>query len=263
MALRTFAPGVEIFPVAGETVLRTPSGEFLRVNRELGDDPDRMDPETLGAFEARGLVTAPGPSRWPGPVTVVGDGAIAAALRGLLDRMGAEVIHADDLRPSALDPDLSPADCAAVVWCCDGHPPEAWATLDTLLTRRGIAWQRCSVEGATIVIEPVALGPDDVTHADVRARRLAASESPEHLLAYWTASGEDRRRGPSPIGPAQAAFVAALLAADLADQVGGADGAGRRAAAGARRLRLVDSVELTVTDHPILPLPPVEPRRSA
>nr|BFE85332.1 hypothetical protein GCM10020093_079330 [Planobispora longispora] len=152
-----------------------------------------------------------------------------------------------------------PTGYAAVTWCCDGHPPAEWTSLDALLTRRGIAWQRCSVEGATIVVEPVALGPDDVTHADVRARRLAASESPEHLLAYWTASGEERRRGPSPIGPAQAAFVAAVLAADLADQVARADGAGRRAVTGARRLRLVDSVELTVTDHPILPLPPSSP----
>nr|BFE85331.1 hypothetical protein GCM10020093_079320 [Planobispora longispora] len=73
MALRTFAPGVEIFPVAGETVLRTPSGEFLRVNRELGEDPDLMDRETLGAFEARGLVTDREPLRWPGPVAVVGE----------------------------------------------------------------------------------------------------------------------------------------------------------------------------------------------
>ncbi|MEV8630789.1 hypothetical protein AB0395_03960 [Streptosporangium sp. NPDC051023] len=229
--------------VAGETVLRTASGEFLPVQQELGEDLDQLDPGTLRAFEDRGLLVERKPRSWPGPVAVVGGGAIALALSELLARVGAEVRRVPT-------PDAA-FGCAAVSWCHDDHPPAEWAKADVLLAERAVAWQRCSVEGATAVIEPISHGPEDVTHTDVRARRLAASSSPGHLQAYWTS---ERRRGPSPIGPAEAWFVAALLAADLEAW------AARRTAS--RRLRLVDLIGLTVTEQPILPLHAVSSRES-
>ncbi|MFF0575365.1 hypothetical protein ACFY19_13040 [Streptosporangium saharense] len=279
MARRTLAPGVEIFSVttgtvrqaadttgrseaeprgrrrtgtgnghaerrgglavpdesAKVTVLRTATGEFLPVQPEIGEDLDQLDPGTLRAFEDRGLLVEREPRYWPGPVAVVGGGAIALALSELLVRIGAEV-HRVPTPDAALG-------CAAVSWCHDDHPPAEWAKADVLLTERSIAWQRCSVEGATAVIEPISSGPEDLTHTDVRARRLAASASPGHLQAYWSS---ERRRGPSPIGPAEAWFVAALLAADLEAW------AARRTAS--RRLRMVDLISLTVTEQPILPL---------
>ncbi|GAA3108283.1 hypothetical protein [Streptosporangium carneum] len=227
--------------VARETVLRTASGEFLPLQRELGDDLEQLDPGTLRAFEAEGVLVERKPRSWPGPVAVVGSGAIALALSELLARVGAEVRRVPT-------PDAA-FGCAAVSWCHEDHPPVEWAKADVMLAERAIAWQRCSVEGATAVIEPISHGPEDVTHADVRARRLAASASPGHLQAYWSS---ERRRGPSPIGPAEAWFVAALLAADLEAW------AARRTAS--RRLRLVDLIGLTVTEQPILPLHPAASR---
>ncbi len=224
-----------------EMVLRTASGEFLPVQRELGEDLDQLDPGTLRAFEDRGLLVERRPRSWPGPVAVVGGGAIALALSELLARVGAEI-----RRVPAPDAAFG---CAAVSWCHDDHPPAGWARADVLLAEREIAWQRCSVEGATAVIEPISHGPEDLTHTDVRARRLAASASPGHLKAYWAS---ERRRGPSPIGPAEAWFVAALLAADLEAW------AARRTAP--RRLRLVDLISLTVTEQPIPPASPVPSR---
>ncbi|MGP4102631.1 hypothetical protein [Nonomuraea sp. KM90] len=135
-----------------------------------------------------------------------------------------------------------------VSWVCDGLPPAAaWAALDAEVGR--VARQRCSVEGATAVIEPIAVAGGDVTHTHVRQRRLAASDSPDHLAAYWA--------GPpihaaSAIDPVAAAFVAALLAADLL-----AWAAGRPHG---RRLRLADLRTQRVSDHPILPVPSHHPR---
>ncbi|MEU1735735.1 hypothetical protein [Streptosporangium sp. NPDC020145] len=279
MARRTLAPGVEIFSVttgtvrqaagttgrseteprgrlragagnghaerrvgravpeesAKVTVLRTAAGEFLPVQQEIGGDLDQLDPGTLRTFEDRGLLVEREPRSWPGPVAVVGGGAIALALSELLARIGAEV-HRVPTPDAALG-------CAAVSWCQDDHPPAEWAKADVLLTERSIAWQRCSVEGATAVLEPISSGPEDLTHSDVRARRLAASATPGHLQAYWSS---ERRRGPSPVGPAEAWFVAALLAADLEAW------AARRTVS--RGLRLVDLISLTVTEQPILPL---------
>lgn len=207
--MRAFAPGVEVFQVAGSPVLRTPQGEFLAIDGALDA------PRTMAAFEQAGYLAAPaGPAR---SVRVMGEGLIAETLAGLLGRTGGLVLDATGEQ----------------VWVCDGLPPRGWAA-------RGL---RCSVEGAVAVVEPMG----DVTHEHVRQRRLAASECPEHLAAYWDSAQ------PATVGAVEAAFVAALLVHDLLAWAAGQ--------AQTRRLRLADLTAFTVTDHPILPVPPHHPRR--
>ncbi|WP_084955681.1 hypothetical protein [Thermoactinospora rubra] len=231
----TLAPGVSIFDLDGTAVLRTPDGEFLAVNAEVGPDLGGLAPAVAEAFSRAGFL-APDSECAPAAVAVAGDGLIAQSLAGLVDRT-----------PLSLVPSIEEAD--VVSWACDGLPPQReWAALDAEVGR--IAWQRCSVEGATAVIEPIAVAPGDVTHEHVRLRRLAASDSPGHLAAYWATT--PLHAAPA-VTPVTAAFVASLLAADL---LAWAHGHPRT-----RTLRLADLRTQRVADHPILPVPPHDPRR--
>lgn len=244
---RRLAPGVGIFRLAGRPVLRTATGEFLDMRVEVGAALDDLPPHAVAAFERQELFApADGPAPWP--VAVVGPGLIAAALVEVLTRAG---WPAEPVTPAELDARLAAgARLPAVVsWCCDGLPPAGWQEAGEAVLAAGVAWQRCSVEGAWAVLEPVALHPGDVGHADVRGRRLAASQSPEHLAAYW--ADEPLHAEPA-LGVVEAYLVAALLAAELA---GCSHGGGRT-----RVLRLVDLLAQTVSDHPVLPLPAVHVR---
>ncbi|MFE6992394.1 hypothetical protein OQI_36995, partial [Streptomyces pharetrae CZA14] len=99
----------------------------------------------------------------------------------------------------------------------------------------------------------VAAAAGDVTSAHLRARRLAATPAHRELAAYWNGP----RTGGAPVrltAPA-AALLAALLADDLARWATDAPGTGALPAR--RRLRRVDLRTLTVTEHPVLPVPDV------
>ncbi|MFC9971067.1 hypothetical protein ACFVH6_09215 [Spirillospora sp. NPDC127200] len=233
---RRLAAGTAIFERGGAPVLRTAEGEFLDLHAEVGGDLDALPDRVVRAFEERGLFAAPGNAAdWA--VAVLGDGRIAAALRELLVAAGFGRIVAA--------PDALPDGPAAVSWCCDALPPAAWGTF----VPGAAAWQRCSVEGATAVLEPLTRSAGDPGPADVRARRLAASGSPEHLAAYWAGRAT---HSASAVGPVEACFVASLLAADLLALV--------RGEARTRTLRLADLRTQRVTEHPILPLPAFHPR---
>lgn len=117
-------------------------------------------------------------------------------------------------------------------------------------------------------IEPLAAAPGDVTSRHIRLRRLAATPAHRELAAYW-AGHRTPDTGPHPT-EASAALIAALLTADLiawaeaeaeAGEVEGAAVGTIRAAVlpVRRRLRRIDLRDLTLTEHPVLPVPDVAP----
>ncbi|MBB1243548.1 hypothetical protein GL263_08230 [Streptomyces durbertensis] len=264
--------------------VRTADGEFLRVNtgdapvprllarltgeaapqvEDADPTPDSGELDRLtDAFEQAGYLTAgPATTDWAADrrtVWLLGDPRVTGPLATLLTDAGADPRPTG---PTALDallgePGRPPAP-AAVVWCLDEPvPPGLWDAADRL-PERGVAWLRCHREGWQAWLEPLAALPGDVTSAHIRARRLAATPAHRELAAYWRGSRATGHQAPL-TGPA-AALIAALLAADLADWAGAAPGAAALPAR--RRLRRVDLRDLTVESHPVLPVPPVAPRR--
>ncbi|MEU9351942.1 hypothetical protein AB0D65_13195 [Streptomyces griseoloalbus] len=239
------------------------------------------------AFEEAGYL-ADGPRRpeWPAArrnILLLGDPVLTAPLTEQLTALGAEPRTAaapatPDAPPENLD-DLLHGDPAAVVWCLDGPVPDGlWDSADRL-PERGVAWLRCHREGWQAYVEPLAAVPGDVTSAHVRARRLAATPAYRELAAYW--SGPRTSGAPVRITAPAAGLLAALLADDLSRWAGGAPDAavdvgtldagttdagttvvGTPGAGGLparRRLRRVHLRTLTVTEHPVLPVPEVAP----
>ncbi|MFE2295128.1 hypothetical protein [Streptomyces sp. NPDC059452] len=265
------APGAGFVTVpGGRPVLRTSAGEFLRIDTGRADPVELVNRLTAGegeqahsaeldglvaAFEEAGhAVTAPRRPPLTGrTIHLLGDPALTEPLSRFARAEGAEVhpaATADDVTA------LAGRRNTAVVWCLDSPVPEGlWDAADQLPARH-TAWLRCHREGAHIWIEPLAAAPGDVTSAHVRLRRLAATAAHRELAAYW-AGHRTPDTGPHPT-EASAALVAALLTADL---IAWADGEPPRGAVlpARRRLRRVDLRDLTVTEHPVLPVPEVAP----
>ncbi|WP_409474507.1 hypothetical protein [Streptomyces sp. HC307] len=266
MSRSQLAPGVEVVAVPGRGLaVRTADGEFLSVRtgdadqnallaRLSGGEPGEPDAELdrlVRAFEDAGHLAA-GPQRtaWPAErrdVRLVGDPVLTGPL--------AAYLRAADAEPQPTAPEeATDGQPAAVVWCLDGPVPEGlWDTADRL-PERGVAWLRCHREGWQAYVEPLSVAAGDVTSAHVRARRLAATPAHRELDAYWSGprtSGESFRL----TAPA-AGLLAALLADDLTRWATDAPDTGLPAR---RRLRRVDLRTLTVTEHPVLPVPDVAP----
>ncbi|MDK1475270.1 hypothetical protein QNO07_17910 [Streptomyces sp. 549] len=289
MTRSQLAPGVEMVSVPGHGLaVRTAAGDFLRVNP--GDVPaeallDRLagGPGTHGGtrlatvvaqFEQAGYAGEDHGRDWPAAlrdVWLLGDPAVTEPLTAHLRASGAEprTVRPADLHPVTASPAVPPAAGhgrpAAVVWCLDGPVPEGlWDAADRL-PERGAAWLRCHREGWLGWIEPLAVSAGDPTSAHVRARRLAATPAHRELAAYW----QGARTTGHPARPSTAAYglLAALLAADLTewaaphsatDAPDGPLDADTPLPAN-RRLRRIDLRRLTVTEHPVLPVPPVAP----
>ncbi|WP_411080069.1 hypothetical protein [Streptomyces sp. cmx-18-6] len=271
------APGVGIVTVpGGRPVLRTSEGEFLRVdtgrvdagalvNRlTAGEKPPHGETHAeahsaelarlVAAFEEAGhAVTEPRRPPLAGrTVHLLGDPVLTAPLSRFAAAEGAEV------RPATADdvPALAGQRDSAVVWCLDSPVRDGlWDTADRLPDHR-VAWLRCHREGVHTWIEPLASAPGDVTSAHVRRRRLAATAAHRELAAYW-AGHRTPDTGPHP-SEASAALIAALLTADLIAWANG-EPHRRTALPARRRLRRVDLRDLTVTEHPVLPVPEVAP----
>ncbi|MCQ6554970.1 hypothetical protein NPS70_17475 [Streptomyces sp. C10-9-1] len=276
MSRSRLVPGVDVVAVPGRGLaVRTAAGEYLRVRTPeahqetllsvlTGADPAPPDGEVhrvAAAFEAAGYLAAESrPPQWPAErrdVRLLGDPVLTRPLAAQLAALGAEPRTA----PAGTDPAASPpeiedlldGDPAAVVWCLDGPVPDGlWAAADRL-PEHGVAWLRCHREGWQAYVEPLAAAPGDVTAAHVRARRLAATPAHRELAAYW--SGPRASGAPVRLTVPAAALLAALLADDLGRwATDTADPAGFPAR---RRLRHVDLRTLTVTEHPVLPVPVV------
>ncbi|MFF4667154.1 hypothetical protein [Streptomyces sp. NPDC001282] len=276
MSRSRLVPGVEVVAVPGRGLaVRTTEGEFLSVRtREAdesallsllsGTDVAPLDEElhrVVRAFEEAGyLADEPQLPQWPvgrRDVRLLGDQALTRPLAAHLAALGAEPrttppVTTLDASPPAIE-DLLDGNPAAVVWCFDGPVPDGlWEAADRL-PEHGVAWLRCHRESWQAYVEPLAASSGDVTAAHVRARRIAATPAHRELSAYW--SGPRTSGAPVRLTVPVAALLAALLADDLARwATGSPDTAGFPAR---RRLRHVDLRTLTVTEHPVLPVPDV------
>ncbi|MCS0635420.1 hypothetical protein NX801_07055 [Streptomyces sp. LP05-1] len=276
MATARLAPGVALVTVPGRGLaVRTPDGEFLRVDTGGVPEAALLAHLTAGrapaaggaapqdrsarlaalteAFEAAGhaVRTPPAPPLAGRTVRILGDARLTVPLARYAAEAGAEVEAADEqgaaLRESG-DPERT-----AVVWCLDRPvPPGLWDAADRALPARRTGWLRCHREGATAWLEPLAAGPGDVTAGHIRLRRLAATPAHRELAAYWEGH---RAHGERDFAHTEtsAALTAALLTADLIAWAGGAPRTVRR------RLRRLDLRDLTLTGHPVLPVPGVAP----
>ncbi|MFE5999406.1 hypothetical protein ACFQ6C_21440 [Streptomyces sp. NPDC056454] len=268
------APGAGIVTVpGGRPVIRTSDGEFLRIDTgRVGTEElvGRLAPgegasvesaeldDLVTAFEEAGhAVTEPRRPPLTGrTVHLLGDSVLTGPLSRFAAAEGAEV------RPATADgvAALAGERDTAVVWCLDSPVPEGlWDAADRLPAGH-TAWLRCHREGAHAWIEPLASAPGDVTAAHVRLRRLAATAAHRELAAYW-AGHRTPDTGPHPT-QASAALIAALLTADLIAWANGEPPRGATLPA-RRRLRRVDLRDLTVTEHPALPVPEVAPLPAA
>ncbi|MEU0390263.1 hypothetical protein [Streptomyces chartreusis] len=278
MSHSQLVPGVEVVVVPERGLaVRTAEGEFLSVRTGDADEdallsrlsgtaavePDDELARIVRAFEDAGyLADGPRCPGWPADrrdIRLLGDPVLTEPLAALLRALGAEprtTQPGDTADGRSLSPEnLCAGDPAAVVWCLDGPVPAGlWDTADRL-PERGIAWLRCHREGWQAYVEPLAAAPGDVTSAHVRARRLAATPAHRELAAYWS--------GPRTSGPPvrftlpAAGLLAALLADDLSRWATDVPDTGELPAR--RRLRRVDLRTLTVTEHPVLPVPDVAP----
>lgn len=279
MSRSRLVPGAEVVTVPGRGLaLRTPEGDFLRVSapggrgeatlltRLAGLTPSPANEEltrVIAAFEDAGyLADEPEPPGWPDArrdVRLLGSPQLTEPLAAQLTALGARPLTAEApsaaTGPTARIPDLSEGEPAAVVWCLDGPVPEGlWDAADRL-PEHGVAWLRCHREGWQAYTEPLAAAPGDVTSAHVRGRRLAATPAHRELSAYW--SGPRTSGAPIRLTAPAAALLAALLADDLHRWA--TDTPQRTGLPARRRLRRVDLRTLTVTEHPVLPVPAVAP----
>ncbi|MFE8964047.1 hypothetical protein [Streptomyces iakyrus] len=274
MSHSRLVPGAEVVAVPGRGLaVRTPEGDFLTVrtgdaderlllSRLTGDETTtRADTEldrVVRGFEQAGfLADGIPPAEWPADrrhIRLIGDPVLTGPLAGHLTALGADprTAPAGTTSPADLD-DLLATAPAAVVWCLDGPVPDRlWDAADRL-PEHGVAWLRCHREGWQAYVEPVAADPGDVTSAHIRSRRLAATPAHRELAAYWT--GPRTLGAPVRLAVPAAALLAGLLADDLTRWATSApDTAGLPAR---RRLRRVDLRTLTVTEHPVLPVPDV------
>ncbi|ONI75209.1 hypothetical protein ALI144C_41465 [Actinosynnema sp. ALI-1.44] len=212
-------------------------------------------PDELAAFRAAGHLGQRRP--WPherARIGVLAEPAIAQALTAHLRRAGAIPVP---VNADAVDATEVHAVCAVH----DGPAPTWWSELDSLLNR-GIGWQRVYREGRHVLFEPVA---DDLPHADVRARRLAAAGSGhEHLETYWTSCAtEEAVLGDERMTAAEIVLVCAMAAQDLERWARGTDHRESsfvpEAIPASRRLRVMDLDTFAIGDHPVLPVPPCAP----
>ncbi|MCK8681083.1 hypothetical protein [Streptomyces lichenis] len=269
------APGVTLVTAPGQGLaVRTADGAFLRVDTADTDpaaltaaltghpygDSGTPAPELtdlIAAFEQAGYA-APAPADHPGrldgrTVHLLGDAALTEPLAALIREEGGTVRPTHPGELTAISG--TGAAATAVVWCLDRPvPPGLWDDADRL-PAHGTAWLRCHREGAQLWLEPFADRPGDVTSAHIRLRRLAATPAHRELAAYW--AGHRSPEAAPPTTGAPAALAAALLAADLLAWAAADPGRGPLPVR--RRLRRLDLRDLTVTEHPVLPVPDVAP----
>ncbi|MEU1079762.1 hypothetical protein ABZ368_05875 [Streptomyces sp. NPDC005908] len=278
MSRSRLVPGAEVVAVPGRGLaVRTPAGEFFSVRTAdvdedallsllTGGTPGPVDEGTdrvIRAFEEAGyLAEGPLAPEWPAArqdVRIIGDPVLTEPLAVQLAALGARprttmAATASGSSPVGIE-DLLDGHPSAVVWCLDGPVPDGlWDAADRL-PEHGVAWLRCHREGWQAYVEPVAAAPGDVTSAHVRSRRLAATPAHRELAAYW--SGPRTSGAPVRLAAPAATLLASLLADDLGRWAGGASDPGGLPVR--RRLRRVDLRTLTVTEHPVLPVPDVAP----
>lgn len=237
------APGHQVFRgLDGGWRYATPDEEFVRVDGPdevlamLADPPHDPGPrfaQLVGALTDRGVLVADVADVAAAPpvarVRVEGNGPIADRVRELI---GAAV----DAEPEV------------VVSVAGWVPDEEWRARDIELREQGVAWHRVHAEGTGLVLGPFSVPGATASYRDTRGRRLAAAPVPDELLGLWAHLAGPTAAPPPPVPAPTAAVAAGLVAADVLAHVRGAP----IPSAG---YQLVLAEDLTITRHPVLPLP--------
>ncbi|MFC4068955.1 hypothetical protein [Actinoplanes subglobosus] len=235
---RYYLPGDRFVRITAPADLIGPAQRLL--HGRPGTELPAGATELLTALDGQGILAAEEPAPRRGRIQVHGDGPIAEQVTRLLSA-------AHDI----VDPAAGLTADVDVVVCCAGWLPDsAWRTLDATCAGLGVAWHGCYAEGTRWFAGPMAVPGLTAGYRDTRARRLGACGVPQELLGYWSYldRGEDLPPVPRP-GPGVAAIVAGVLVADVEAFL--RDG---RPAASGRQLE-IDPADLSVTAHPVLPLP--------
>lgn len=136
-----------------------------------------------------------------------------------------------------------------VVSCADWLPDTRWQQLDSWCAAHRTAWHGCYAEGTSLVLGPLSVPGRTASYRDTRGRRLAASGTPEELLALWAHLESDDPHPVAPWSAAGAAVVAGFLAADVLALLGG------QSIPSEGHQLVLDPGTATLRRHPVLPLP--------
>ncbi|QOC93438.1 hypothetical protein [Micromonospora craniellae] len=189
-------------------------GERTGTDAAAAFDDGELD-AILAEMAAEGVIAAPVgpvPPQALGRVRVLGDNAVATAVREHLAAAGARLLAGAELTGTDV-----------LVDCAGWLPDARWRALDRRCTEAAIAWHRCYGDATSFVVGPFTVPGVSATYRDTRARLLAATDVPDlptALWAYLDTRGPDTPF-PWPATPA-IATVAALLAADVTAYLAGA-----------------------------------------
>jgi len=264
--------GCHLYPAPSGNTWRiaVPDGTFLRLR--LSDDaaaallqvlmasPEgdasastiHTDDPGLAAFfdelDRRGLIdhgSTSRPSLAHRRAVVLGANPIARAFSDLLT---AEGVGRVDVLAEVDVPPLGVATGDVVVACTGWLPDRSWRALDLALVEMGVVWHRAYLEGGSCFLGPMTIPGVTASYADLRARRLAAAQSPDELEAYWAFLDGSAPATDWP-GAEGCAVIAGLLAADVLAILRGAEppSAGHEVE--------VDLTRFVLDRHPVLPLP--------
>lgn len=245
---RAAAPGDRFFTVRG------PSEALRQVQADVHGVPgaaghDRSD--EIRSFLRRAVEPAAGTDAQP-PVEPCAAGARTVQIEG--DNPIAEQLailvepHARVTTGPLDDPAVTAAD---IVVSVAGWLPDArWLALDQLCVRHTTPRHSVYLEGDAVVIGPLYRPGATASYSDVRGRRLAASSSPDELLALWAYLDGEQPKPPAPWPVIPWAVVAAgIVAADVLAVLAGTQGPTEGFQV------LVRPATAEVARHRVLPLP--------
>ncbi|GGE78607.1 hypothetical protein [Nesterenkonia cremea] len=258
---------------------------FVAAERHESQRSEARAPEASGHEAQRGDVRThvsalAGPSADTDP-TRFAEGAVvledftglgpcspAATLQEILSRQGHEPhLHAQNAPDAALDVRTllvrlrsSPPTGLARTAPEEAAPAETRsAAVDPALPKPNVF--DIHAEGAQWYLHPLRLAPEDPTPEQVLRRRLAATPAHQALNAWWRLAGVGTAAPPEEVlhrvnlapSPLDATVVAWHAAQVITNWL--ADPDSSLTARWRRRLSIVDTVTLQVTEHPVLPHP--------
>jgi ribosomal protein S12 methylthiotransferase accessory factor len=253
---RISADGNTFAKVTGpNSVLQAFQFDGARTSDSFDGSGDLAEPAVLSALieslRERGLIEACSPDRRHPTTLVLGDNPIADAAFDILTEGGSKAGRLVGGTQIPADVNLSEVD--AIITCEGWLPDERWQAMDARVRSQGVLWQRVHAEGSRFYVGPVYGGTGWSSYHDTRSRRLAASETPDELLAHWAYL--DGGQYPPPVpwpDAAGCALIAGLMVQDLLRAFRGASPAWTQWGIS------VDPFDLEA--HPVLPLPRTSPR---
>jgi len=233
-------------PIAGPLLSCLLDGRPVADARALCADPDGFDRLAAAFADAGFAVWSGAPDSSPdsdGQVLVDGAGPLAAEVLDKVARSGRAGDEGDAI--GALRRGERPA---AIVSVAGWLPDTRWRELDRLADASGTPWTRAAFEGSTLYLGPMTVWGTTAGYQDVRTRRLAASDCPDELEAYWASLSRPGEPPPPPVlGPAELAAAAGFLVSQVLGHLAGRLPTHAQVA--------FDPAGFTWASHPVLPIP--------